>query len=163
LFKESLNNKILVERPRLSNSDSCVCVLDSSHACRFDTLVAVNFRIRSIDHVQVAAPAGCEQAARDFYGSVLGMQEIVKPESLRARGGCWFQCGRDQLHVGVEKDFRAAQKAHPAFAVANLHELRAILKQRGIPVIDDDNLPGAERFDVNDPWGNRLEFIESEM
>lgn len=123
----------------------------------------MSFRICSIDHVQVAAPAGCEQAAREFYGSILGMQEIVKPETLRARGGCWFRCGRDQIHVGVERNFRAAQKAHPAFAVANLHDLREALQARGIPVIDDDNLPDAQRFYVHDPWGNRLEFLESEV
>jgi catechol 2,3-dioxygenase-like lactoylglutathione lyase family enzyme len=121
----------------------------------------VKFQIRAIDHVQVAAPAGCEPAAREFYGSILGMKEIVKPESLRARGGCWFQCGRDQLHIGVEKDFRAARKAHPAFAVENLGALRNSLHARGIPIVEDQNLPGTERFCVHDPWGNRLEFIES--
>jgi hypothetical protein len=90
------------------------------------------------------------------------MQEVVKPRGLRARGGCWFQCGRDQLHVGVERDFRAAQKAHPAFAVTNLDELRKTLLARGIPIIEDDNLPDTQRFYVHDPWGNRLEFVEGE-
>jgi catechol 2,3-dioxygenase-like lactoylglutathione lyase family enzyme len=121
----------------------------------------VSFHISSIDHVQVAAPAGCELAAREFYGSILGMKELVKPPNLRSRGGCWFQCGRNQLHIGVEKEFRAAQKAHPAFAVENLSELRNNLQVRGIPIVEDENLPGAERFYVHDPWGNRLEFIES--
>jgi catechol 2,3-dioxygenase-like lactoylglutathione lyase family enzyme len=132
-----------------------------SRAAIFDTLFDMSFRISSVDHVQVAAPAGCERAAREFYGSILGMQEVVKPKGLRARGGCWFQCGRDQLHIGVEKDFRAAEKAHPAFVVTNLHELRATLQARGIPIIEDDNIVGLQRFYVHDPWGNRLEFIES--
>jgi catechol 2,3-dioxygenase-like lactoylglutathione lyase family enzyme len=113
-----------------------------------------------IDHLQIAAPEGCEAAAREFYGAVLGMTEIEKPAVLRARGGCWFQCGEQQVHIGVEKDFRPARKAHPAFAISNLDELRQIFISRGIQVMDDENLPGARRFYAADPWGNRLEFLE---
>src|SRR5580700_5134071 len=80
----------------------------------------VNPMIVRIDHVQLAAPMGCEVAAREFYGSILGLAEIDKPPSLRARGGCWFQCGAQQIHIGVEPDFRPAKKAHPAFAVSDL-------------------------------------------
>jgi catechol 2,3-dioxygenase-like lactoylglutathione lyase family enzyme len=120
----------------------------------------VNFRISSIDHVQIAAPAGCEQIARDFYGSLLGMVEIAKPTVLRARGGCWFQCGAQQLHVGVENSFQPATKADPAFAVAGLARLREALQSRGLSTIEDDAIPGTQRFYVDDPWGNRLEFVE---
>jgi catechol 2,3-dioxygenase-like lactoylglutathione lyase family enzyme len=120
----------------------------------------MNSRVTRIDHIQIAAPEGCESAAREFYGSVLGMKEIEKPPVLRARGGCWFQCGSQQVHIGVERDFHAAKKAHPAFAVFHLDELRETLKDRGVTVLDDDNLPGAPRFYAEDPWGNRLEFIE---
>lgn len=117
-------------------------------------------RVAHIDHIQIAAPEGCEGAARDFYGSLLGMEEIEKPPVLRARGGCWFQCGAQQLHIGVERNFRPARKAHPAFAVRHLDALRRALSDRGVAVIDDDNLPGARRFYAEDPWGNRLEFVE---
>jgi catechol 2,3-dioxygenase-like lactoylglutathione lyase family enzyme len=117
-------------------------------------------RVSRIDHVQIAAPAGCETAARDFYGSILGLKEIEKPPVLHARGGCWFECGSQQLHIGVEKDFRPARKAHPAFAVFRLDELREVLTARGVKVVEDDNLPGARRFYAEDPWGNRLEFVE---
>ncbi len=87
------------------------------------------------------------------------MEEIELP--LRARGGCWFQCGDQQLHVGVEHDFRPAKKAHPAFAVADLDGLRAALAVQGIAFVDDAKLPAARRFYAEDSWGNRLEFIES--
>ncbi len=113
-----------------------------------------------IDHVQIAAPEGCEQAAREFYGRILDLTEIEKPLALRARGGCWFQCGEHQLHVGVEKDFRAAKKAHPALAVENLDALRETLLRHKYPVIDDENLANVRRFYSEDPWGNRLEFVE---
>lgn len=116
--------------------------------------------VTRIDHIQIAAPAGCEQAAREFYGSILGLNEIEKPEALRARGGCWFECGDQQLHVGVEKNFRPAKKAHPAFAVSDFNVLRETLAKRGI-VLMDDSIPGTRRFYADDPWGNRLEFVEN--
>jgi catechol 2,3-dioxygenase-like lactoylglutathione lyase family enzyme len=119
-------------------------------------------RVTRIDHIQIAAPEGCEAAAREFYGSLLGMIEIEKPSKLRARGGCWFECGDRQLHIGVEKNFAPARKAHPAFAVADLDELRQALAARGVAVIDDDTIPGTRRFYAEDPWGNRLEFVESQ-
>jgi catechol 2,3-dioxygenase-like lactoylglutathione lyase family enzyme len=122
----------------------------------------VTVRITRIDHIQIAAPEGCEAAAREFYGALLGMKEIEKPPLLRARGGCWFQCGSQQLHIGVEKNFAPAKKAHPAFAVPDLDELRRTLAFRGIAVVDDDTIPGTRRFHAEDPWGNRLEFVESQ-
>ncbi len=115
--------------------------------------------VTRIDHIQIAAPAGCEEAARDFYGGILGLKEIEKPAALRARGGCWFECGDRQLHIGVEKDFRPAKKAHPAFAVADFDRLRETLAKRGI-VLMDESIPGTRRFYADDPWGNRLEFVE---
>jgi len=118
-------------------------------------------RVTRIDHIQIAAPEGCESAARDFYGALLGMTELEKPPLLRARGGCWFACGTQQVHIGVERNFAPAKKAHPAFAVADLDELRRALAARGIAVIDDETIPGTPRFYAEDPWGNRLEFVES--
>jgi catechol 2,3-dioxygenase-like lactoylglutathione lyase family enzyme len=120
----------------------------------------MKFQVAHVDHVQIAAPEGCEAAAREFYDAVLGMKEIEKPSVLRARGGCWFLCGSQQLRIGVERDFRPAKKAHPAFAVFNLHELREALTRRGVPAASDDNLPGERRLYAEDPWGNWLEFIE---
>ena len=87
--------------------------------------------------------------------------EIEKPPLLRARGGCWFQCGEQQVHIGVERNFHAAKKAHPAFAVTGFDELREYLLSAGISVVDDyDAIPGTRRFYADDPWGNRLEFFE---
>jgi catechol 2,3-dioxygenase-like lactoylglutathione lyase family enzyme len=121
----------------------------------------MKFRIVRLDHIQIAAPEGCEPAARDFYGALLGMREIEKPESLRGRGGCWFECGNQQLHIGVERDFRPARKAHPGFVVSNLDELRQVLLARGCKVTGDISMPGIRRFHAADPLGNRLEFLES--
>ncbi len=118
-------------------------------------------RLIEIDHVQIAAPPGCEEAARDFFGRLLGLEEIEKPEPLGSRGGCWFKVGSRQLHIGVEKDFRPAAKAHPAFAVSDIEKIFAVLSAAGVACSWDDALGGARRFYALDPWGNRLEFTET--
>jgi catechol 2,3-dioxygenase-like lactoylglutathione lyase family enzyme len=111
--------------------------------------------------VQVAAPPGCEDAARRFYGELLGLVELEKPEALRARGGVWFSCGEHQLHVGVAADFSPPTKAHPALRVApsGLDRLFERLRGAGVEVTWDDAIPGAHRFYAADPWGNRIELI----
>jgi catechol 2,3-dioxygenase-like lactoylglutathione lyase family enzyme len=108
-----------------------------------------------LDHVQVAAPPGCEEAARAFYGGLLGLAELEKPEPLRSRGGVWFE----QLHVGVEEDFAPARKAHPALQVDDLDALAERLAAAGAPVQWDESLPDVRRFYTADPWGNRIELL----
>ncbi|MBO1581006.1 VOC family protein [Bacillus sp. XF8] len=117
--------------------------------------------IQGIDHVQVAAPAGCEEEARDFYGHKIGLEEIPKPEELRKRGGCWFRCGNQEIHIGVEQTFSPAKKAHPAFYVHRIDEFKQKLIEQGIQVIDDHARSDVIRFYVSDPFGNRLEFMEN--
>jgi catechol 2,3-dioxygenase-like lactoylglutathione lyase family enzyme len=111
-----------------------------------------------LDHVQLACPPSGEDEARAFYGGLLGLREIEKPEPLRARGGVWFECGAHQLHLGVEDDFRPALKAHPALRVSGVQELRALAERLG-DVRWDEDLPGYERFYVSDPFGNRIEVL----
>jgi catechol-2,3-dioxygenase len=118
--------------------------------------------LTGLDHVQVAAPAGCEAAARRYYGELLGLAEIEKPEPLRSRGGAWFQLGGQQLHVGVDEAFAPALKAHPAIRVADRSSLEALaerLAAGGFPVVWDHALAGAARFYSQDPWGNRIELL----
>src|SRR5436305_4675578 len=114
--------------------------------------------ITGIDHVQVAAPAGCEAEARAFYGELVGLDELPKPEPLAARGGCWFRAGAQELHVGVETPFAPARKAHPGLVVTDLDALAVRLREAGIDVTYDDTLPETKRFHAADPFGNRLEF-----
>jgi catechol-2,3-dioxygenase len=118
-------------------------------------------QIIGLDHVQVAGPVGCESDARMFYGELLGLSELEKPEALRARGGAWFACGAHQLHVGVAKDFSPAKKAHPALRVhlADLDLIAEQLTTAGCDVQWDDTIPGSRRFYTADPWGNRIELI----
>jgi hypothetical protein len=116
--------------------------------------------VTGIDHVQIAAPEGCEPEARNFFGHLLRLEEIEKPEPLSSRGGCWFKAGSHQLHVGVEEGFRPARKAHPAFAVFDIDTLFLRLTGAGVRCVWDDALGNIRRFYADDPWGNRLEFTE---
>ncbi|MFC5467436.1 VOC family protein [Cohnella suwonensis] len=122
--------------------------------------IAVEFM--GIDHVQLAAYSGCEPEAREFYGDLLGWTEIPKPAALAGRGGVWFQCGAHQVHIGVQQNFAPAMKAHPAFEVRNLDILRERFIKHHIGVIDDRAREDEDvrRFYVDDPFGNRLEFLE---
>ncbi len=117
--------------------------------------------IVGLDHVQVAAPVGGEGDARRFYGDLLGLPELEKPEALRGRGGVWFACGDQQLHVGVAADFSPATKAHPALRVdhADLDPIAARLAAAGSAVRWDDAIPDTRRFYTADPWGNRIELL----
>lgn len=110
-------------------------------------------------HVQLAMPAGGEPQAAAFYAGILGFEQIAKPSELALRGGCWFRSASVELHLGVEEPFAPARRAHPAFLVDTLEELRDRLQAAGVEVVDDTQLAGHDRFYAPDPFGNRLEFI----
>ena len=113
----------------------------------------------AIDHVQLATPAGEEETARRFYSGLLGMTEILKPPELAKRGGCWFESGGVQVHLGVEEEFRPAKKAHPAFRCGDYDALVSRLRAAGVEVTAAEDIPGVRRCHVHDPFGNRVELI----
>jgi catechol 2,3-dioxygenase-like lactoylglutathione lyase family enzyme len=115
--------------------------------------------ILAIHHIQLAIPRNSEDEARGFYGTLLGLQEVPKPEELASRGGVWFESNKLRLHLGVEEDFQAARKAHPAFLVSDILQLKSKLLEYGVNIIQDKPLEGYERFYAQDPFGNRLEFL----
>nr|WP_279671729.1 VOC family protein [Flexivirga meconopsidis] len=113
-------------------------------------------------HVQIACPAGSEDRLRAFYSGVLGLRELPKPPELAARGGCWFALGGGQeLHCGVEDDFRPARKAHPCLLVADVDATAAAVADSGGAVRWDTAIPGVRRFHTDDPVGNRLELQQA--
>ena len=115
----------------------------------------------NIDHVQLAMPEGKEGEARAFYSGLLGMRERAKPAELARRGGCWFESGPVQLHLGVEAEFHPAKKAHPALCCADYDALTTRLRVAGVEVKDDTNIPGVRRCHIFDPFGNRIELISA--
>lgn len=116
--------------------------------------------VHHIDHVLIAMPAGREEDARAFYHGILGIAEVTKPPELAERGGCWFESGSLKVHLGVEKDFIPARKAHPAFIVEGLRDLVTKIKQAGYKVTEDQPIAGCDRKHIEDPFGNRIELIE---
>jgi catechol 2,3-dioxygenase-like lactoylglutathione lyase family enzyme len=120
----------------------------------------MDFEVVSLDHVQLAMPAGQESAAEAFYVGILGFERLPKPPVLAARGGCWFQRGPVQIHLGVENDFRAAKKAHPALRVRGFDAFCTWVSGQGVAPRPDGDLPGVRRCYVDDPFGNRIEIIE---
>ena len=116
--------------------------------------------ITAIDHVQLAAPPGAEDAARAYYRDILGMTEIPKPPAIAGRGGVWFRAGAVQLHIGIEEGATPSRKAHPALRVTGIRAYAGQIGDRGAEVLWDDSLPGLLRFYSRDPFGNSIEFIE---
>jgi len=119
----------------------------------------VNPLFIAIDHVQLAMPPGKENAARAFYSGLLGMAEIPKPPELAKRGGCWFESGSVQIHLGVEQDFRPAKRAHPALKCRDHSGLISKLSEAAVEVKQSDDIPGIGRCHILDPFGNRIELV----
>lgn len=111
-------------------------------------------------HINVTLPKGSEDTARSFYGGLLGMAEIPKPEPLRIRGGVWFDAGGLDLHLSVEEQ-RASEDAYRHFGLecADVDALRSRLEAAGVKT--EDGRPASwRRFFVRDPFGNRIEIHE---
>ena len=104
-------------------------------------------------------PVGGEETARKFYAELLEMREIPKPAELLKRGGCWFESGSVQVHLGVEEDFRPAKKAHPALRCTDYDGLVAKLRAASVNLTEPDDIPGVRRCHIHDPFGNRIELV----
>ncbi len=120
-----------------------------------------NMKPRRIHHVQITVAAEDVPRAREFYCGLLGLEEIEKPLALKARGGFWMRLADQEIHVGVEeKQGMPLTKAHIAYEVADLGLWRAILSNAGVPIAISVPIPGYERFEFRDPFGNRVELIQ---
>lgn len=117
-----------------------------------------------LNHVNVTVPKMMEEAAKEFYGSVLGLKEVPKPEESRGRGGAWYQLGDVQLHLSLEDAAvgNDASKRHVCYLVSDLTSAEQRFREAGVVVIPDD-LPvrGWARFYVHDPGGNRIEIAQA--
>jgi len=134
-------------------------VNDATHVSSLTT----HDSIQRIDHVQITIPVGSERIAHAFYCGVLGMAEIAKPASLAERGGLWLQVGQQNLHIGVEDGVdRALTRAHIAYRVTDLAAWRAQLEEAGCLVLESVPIPGFDRFETRDPFGNRIEIIAAQ-
>lgn len=114
-----------------------------------------------LSHVNITMPKGGEETARSFYAGLLGLREIPKPESIRHRGGVWFDAGGLDLHLSIEES-RAGTDAYRHFGLEceDVEALRNRLSAAGIVTMDGRPAPW-RRFFVNDPFGNRIEIHEA--
>ena len=118
--------------------------------------------ILGLHHAQITIPKGSEEEGKVFYCKILGLNEKEKPDSLKGRGGFWLQVGDRDVHVGTEDGFdRLTTKAHLAYQVADLSYYRNILEQNEISIIEGVPIPGFDRFEFRDPFGNRVELIQA--
>lgn len=116
--------------------------------------------LTGLDHILIEAPAGCEDAARTFFGTVLELTELQKPAPLQKNGGVWFALpdGR-QLHIGVTPDFQPRLKGHAALRTSDVNSVKNHLTRHDIPFKADEEA-GVPRVFLHDPWGNRLEIVQ---
>jgi catechol 2,3-dioxygenase-like lactoylglutathione lyase family enzyme len=115
-----------------------------------------------LDHAFVTIPSGAEDESRRFYGELLGLDEIRKPQGLAESPGVWFRAGGQELHLGSDDAHEAQRRPHPGFRVENvtaLEELAHRLGEAGCAVQWDGRIEGRKRFYVRDPFGNRVELL----
>jgi catechol 2,3-dioxygenase-like lactoylglutathione lyase family enzyme len=118
--------------------------------------------IKGLHHAQITLPCGAEEQGRQYYCQLLGLPEIEKPDALKGRGGFWLQVGDRQVHVGVEDGVeRSNTKAHLAYHVTDIAVWRETIQEHGFQIITGVPIPGYDRFETRDPFGNRLEFIQT--
>jgi len=119
--------------------------------------------ITQVHHIQIFVPREVEQEAKHFYGDVLGLEEIPKPEAWRKNGGAWYRHGPNQLHLSLlrqPEDNRGSQR-HVCYMVADLDHAEKIMREAGVEIVPDDRpFDQWTRFYVRDPGGNYIEIAQ---
>lgn len=117
--------------------------------------------ILGLHHVQISVPAAMVAAAIIFYRDVMGLVEIAKPDDLADRAAIWFQLGDQQLHLAIEDGInRRGTKVHLAYLVSDLQAWRDHMIANDVTPVASITIPGYDRFEARDPFGNRIEFIQ---
>src|SRR6266550_2994552 len=117
--------------------------------------------VTQLHHVNVTVPAELEAPTKEFYGSVLGLQQVPKPPGSR-QSGAWYQVGAAQLHLSVEDEVGGSTSSrHVCFTVDDLAATEKRFRDAGVEIIPDPRpVPGMRRFYVRDPGGNQLEIVQ---
>lgn len=141
------------------SESSCFEIIEDS--CSFAIAIkSQSMKVYGLDHVQLAIPPNSEDLAREFYGEILGLREKPKPEHLIPNGGIWFEQDDLKLHLGVDRNFCPAKKAHPGLLVEDLDELVSRCEKSGYSVVSGNGFESYRQVYVTDPFGNRLELME---
>jgi len=118
--------------------------------------------VTALHHVNVTVTPELEQAAKEFYGTVLGLKQVPKPPTSR-QSGAWFQIGPNQLHLSVDNEERGPLSSrHICFAVSDLRVAETRFRDARVEIIPDPRpAEGTQRFYVRDPGGNMLEIVQA--
>src|SRR5690625_71374 len=117
--------------------------------------------ILGLHHAQITIPKDTEEEGKRFYCNLLGLEEIKNPDSLKGRGGFWLKAGDREVHIGTEDCFdRLTTKAHLAYLVNDISYWKSVLEKNDIQVMEGVPIPGFDRFEFRDPFGNRVEMIQ---
>jgi len=116
--------------------------------------------ILRLHHANLNIPPGKESEARAFYCDVLGLDEIEKPDALKPNGGFWLRLDNVDVHIGTQDNLdRHSLKMHLAYQVDDLAAWREKIEASGISTKDNAEIPDFDRFEIRDPFGNRIEFV----
>lgn len=78
------------------------------------------------------------------------------------RGGAWFEGGAVKIHLGIDASFSLSAKAHAAIVVDDLDAALAECERASARVVPDDApIPGWRRAYCFDPFGDRIELMQS--
>jgi len=114
--------------------------------------------IVGVNHVQVNVPTAELERARAFYIGFLGMREIARP-SVFSSPGIWMHAGRFEMHIGVEDNVQRTTRAHVAYEVDDIAAWRKKVAAAGHAMKEQPKIPGYDRFQFRDPFGNNIELI----
>jgi catechol 2,3-dioxygenase-like lactoylglutathione lyase family enzyme len=115
------------------------------------------FQVTQIDHVSVVITD--VERSRRFYRDLLGLKEIAKPRTFDFVV-LWFDLGNQQLHLLLKPQPDTLSPRHFALRVADVAAARAYFRRHGVAVQETTPIPGADRFFLSDPDGNRIEIIQ---
>jgi catechol 2,3-dioxygenase-like lactoylglutathione lyase family enzyme len=116
-----------------------------------------DFQATQIDHVSVLITD--VERSRRFYRELLGLKEIAKPRTFDFVV-LWFQLGDTQLHLLLKEQADTLSARHFALRIADIQAARAHFAAHGVPMRETTPIPGADRFFITDPDGNRIEIIQ---
>jgi catechol 2,3-dioxygenase-like lactoylglutathione lyase family enzyme len=129
--------------------------------------------VKRVDHLNVQVPPEKEEEGIRFYGEILGLKRLKKPDSL-GPAGAHFCISEDpwyELHLGVARGVTQADvnknlQNHLGFQVDDLATARKTFEAEGIEIADavpaysEERDFHQERFFIFDPGGNRIEILE---
>jgi catechol 2,3-dioxygenase-like lactoylglutathione lyase family enzyme len=113
--------------------------------------------ISQIDHCSVLITD--VERSRRFYRDLLGLKEIAKPSTFDFVV-LWFDLGGQHLHLLLKDRPDTPSPRHFALRVGDVAAARSHLRAQHIPIQEATPIPGADRFFIHDPDGNRIEIIQ---